>query len=159
MPDLYIMCGAPGVGKSYWLQNHVKPGSAVISRDAIRDSIRDPKDTDFFAKEREIYILFWDAINGALSDGRNVFADQTSLTPRARKYLIDHIQGYDKLYAIWINTPVAEAMKRNASRTGYARVPDSVMRDMHNNFIPPSYEEGFDRIYMINNNKIYLMER
>ena len=159
MANLYLMCAAPGAGKTYWTQHHVKPGAAIISRDAIRDSIRDPKNKNFFAKEKEIYALFWDQINGALSDGRDVFADQTSLTKKSRKYLIDHVTGYDKLCAIWINTPTKLCFERNAARTGWARVPEDAMVSMHKAFVPPSYEEGFDEIYMIKDNKTYLMEK
>ena len=157
MANLYIMCGAPGSGKSYFLKNRVKPGCAIVSRDAIRDSLRKPGDS-FFSKENEVYRIFWDQINGALSDGRDTFVDQTSLTPKSRKFLIEHITGYDKVCAIWINTPVHVAFERNAARTGFARVPDEVMKNMHNKFIPPSLEEGFDIIYMIKDNKIYKKE-
>ena len=89
MADVYIMCGCPGSGKSYWCEHHIKSGAAYISRDAIRFSLLKPGE-GYFTHEDEVYKLFWDQINGALSDGRDVFVDQTSLTRKSRKYLIQH---------------------------------------------------------------------
>ncbi len=158
MADVYIMCGCPGSGKSYWCEHHIKSGAAYISRDAIRFSLLKPGE-DYFAHEDEVYKLFWDQINGALSDGRDVIVDQTSLTPKSRKYLIDHLTGYKTLNAIWIDTPLETALERNEMRKGLAHVPKGVIRRMYYSFIEPSLEEGFDRIFRYKDNKMTMKER
>jgi len=59
MADVYIMCGCPGSGKTTWLKDHVKPGSAIISRDAIRFSLL-KEGEDYFSHEEEVTAILWD---------------------------------------------------------------------------------------------------
>lgn len=157
MADVYIMCGCPGSGKSYWCEHHIKSGAAYISRDAIRFSLLEPGE-DYFAHEDEVYKLFWDQINGALSDGRDVFVDQTSLTRKSRKYLIQHLKGYNHINAIWIATPLKVAIERNDKRTGRAKVPVSDVVSMYKRFEEPSFKEGFYRIFRYKDNKMTYKE-
>lgn len=158
MPNVYILCGAPGSGKTYWAQHHIKPGAAYISRDTIRFSLI-KEGEDYFSHEDQVYQIMWDQINGALSDGRDVIVDQTSLTPKSRKYLIDHLTGYKTLNAIWIDTPLETALERNEMRKGLAHVPRVVVRRMYYSFVEPSLEEGFDRIFRYKDNKMTMKER
>ena len=160
MADLYLMCGAPGSGKSTLLKNHLKIDNKniVISRDKIRFNLVKPSEP-YFSKEKEVYKEFWKEINYYLSLGYNVFADQTSLTPKSRKYLIDHLTGYKTLNAIWIDTPLETALERNEMRKGLAHVPKGVIRRMYYSFIEPSLEEGFDRIFRYKDNKMTMKER
>lgn len=158
MADVYLLCGGPGSGKSYWAQHHIKPGAAYVSRDAIRFSLL-KEGEDYFSHEDEVYSILWDQINGALSDGRNVFVDQTSLNPKSRKYLIDHISGYDHINAIWIKTPLETALERNELRKGtLSYVPRGIVRRMHSSFIEPSFNEGFTRIFKFENEKMTMKE-
>ena len=158
MANVYLLCGAPGVGKSYWAQHHIKPGAAYISRDTIRFSLL-KEGEDYFSHENEVYQIMWDQINGALSDGRDVIVDQTSLNPKSRKYLIDHLTGYKTLNAIWIDTPLEVALERNELRQGLARVPRKDIYRMYQRFIAPSFEEGFDKIFRYKNNKMTMKKR
>lgn len=158
MADVYLLCGAPGSGKTYWAQHHIKPGAVHISRDSIRFSLL-KEGEDYFSHEKEVYQIFWDQINGALSDGRDVIVDQTSLTPKSRKYLIDHLTGYNTLNAIWIDTPLQTALERNEMRKGLAYVPRGSIRKMYALFVEPSFDEGFDRIFRYKNNKMTMKER
>lgn len=159
MADVYIMCGCPGSGKSTWLKNHVKPGSAIISRDAIRFSLLKEGD-GYFDKEDEVCNILWDQINGALSDGRDVFVDQTSLTKKSRKYLFDHIFGYDKANAIWIDTDLETALQRNELRKNTkAYVPRGQVRRMFFQFREPTFDEGFFRIFRYKDGKMTMKER
>ena len=159
MADVYIMCGCPGSGKSTWLKNHVKPGSAVISRDAIRFSLLKEGD-GYFDKEAEVCDMLWDQINGALSDGRDVFVDQTSLTKKSRKYLLSRIFGYNKANAIWIDTDLETALERNELRKNTkAYVPRGQVRRMYFQFQEPSFDEGFFRIFRYKDGKMTMKER
>lgn len=159
MADLYLLCGPPGSGKSYWAQHHLKPGAAYISRDSIRFSLL-KEGEDYFAHEDEVYQILWDQINGALSDGRDVFVDQTSLNPKSRKYLLDHIKGYKNVNAIWIKTPIELALERNETRKGTKTyVPRDKVRRMFYSFREPTFEEGFYRIFKYENNKMTMQEK
>lgn len=151
MADLFLMSGVPGAGKSTFLKNRVKKDtSVVISRDVIRFSIVKP-DEDYFSHEDEVLEIFWKQINEALAAGKNVFVDQTSLTPKARKWLLQHVEGYEHANLIWIDEDIETCLERNEMRRGTrAYVPKSVIRRMNAQFIEPSLEEGFYRIYRYN---------
>ena len=151
MANLYLMCGVPGAGKSTFLKNRIKKDtSVIISRDVIRFSIVKPEE-EYFSHEDEVLEIFWKQINEALTTGKNVFVDQTSLTPRARKWLLQHVTGYTYANLIWIDETLETCLERNEERRGTrAYVPRSVVRRMYNQFIEPSLDEGFYRIYHYN---------
>ena len=118
MKNLFIMCGLPGAGKSTLLKTTIKQAnSVIISRDAIRFSLVRP-DEEYFSHEDEVTATFWEQINTALAEDKNVFADQTSLTPRARKWLLDHVHGYEKVHIIWVDADLESCLERNENRKG-----------------------------------------
>ena len=151
MADLYIMCGVPGSGKSTFLKNKIdNNNSVIISRDKIRFSIVQPNEP-YFSHEGEVLETLWEQINEALSRNKNVFIDQTSLTPRARKYLLDHVQGYNQVHVIWIDENLDTCLQRNKMRYGTrSYVPEESLRNMYNQFIAPSFDEGFTYIFRYN---------
>ena len=151
MANLYLMCGVPGCGKSTFLKNKIKNNnSVIISRDAIRFSIVKP-DEEYFSHEDEVLEIFWNQINEALAANKTVYVDQTSLTPRARKWLLQHITGYEHANLIWIDEDLETCLERNEMRKGTrAYVPRGVIRRMFSQFIEPSLEEGFYRIFRYN---------
>lgn len=157
MADLYLMCGVPGAGKSTFLKNHIKENNTkVISRDKIRFSIVKP-DEEYFSHEDKVLEIFWKQINEALATGKDTFVDQTSLTPRARKWLLQHVEGYTYANIVWIDESLETCLERNEMRRGTrAYVPENVIRRMYNQFIEPSLDEGFDYIFHYNSkeNKI-----
>ena len=148
MADLYLMCGLPGSGKSTFIKNYIdKEKNAIISRDEIRFSIVKPNE-DYFSHEDEVLKEFWKQINENLAKGKDVIVDQTSITPKSRKYLLNHVEGYDNAYIIWINTLTTTCLKRNELRRGTrAYVPPYVIRRMAHQFVEPSLDEGFDYIF------------
>jgi predicted kinase len=151
MGDLFLMAGCPGSGKSTFLKTHVDLSNAVvISRDEVRFSIVNPYES-YFSHEKQVCEEFWSQINEALAEGKNVFADQTSLTPKARKYLLENVTGYDHANLIWIDEDVETCIARNEQRKGTrAYVPPQQVRRMHFQFVIPSLSEGFYRIYHYN---------
>lgn len=151
MAELFLMIGCPGAGKSTFLKNNVnKESSEIVSRDKIRFSLLQEND-HYFAREEEVLMIFYDTINKALKEGKNVFVDQTSLTPKAREKLLEHLWHYDAVNAIWIDEPLDICLARNAERQGTRGfVPESEVCKMHHRLVPPSLDEGFKRIYRYN---------
>lgn len=152
MADLYLMCGLPGSGKSTFLKNKIKDkeNSVIISRDAIRFSIVKPEE-DYFSHEKEVTKILWDQINKALAANKNVFVDQTSLTSKSRAWLLQHVDGYEHVNLIWIHEDVETCLNRNETRLGTrAYVPRGVIRRMSSQFVTPTLEEGFYRIFYYN---------
>ena len=56
MPTLYIYCGIPGSGKSYYAQN-IQKDVPYLSRDAIRFSMVN-EDEEYFSKETKVFNCF-----------------------------------------------------------------------------------------------------
>lgn len=149
MANLYMVCGQPGSGKSYWAEHCNIPNLTVISRDKIRFSLLKENES-YFNKEDEVYRIFWDTINSELEKGHNVLADQTSLNPKSRKYLLQNIKDYDKAIIIWVKTPLDIALERNETRKGTKTyVPRDMIRHMYSSFKEPEYKEGFYKIYKV----------
>lgn len=149
MANLYMMCGVPGSGKSTYVEKYVKGDSKniVISRDTIRYSLLDARgEKEYFKYENEVCMIMWNMINEGLRAGYNVYVDQTSLTKKSRKYLLDHVKGYDQVIAICVITPLDICLERNSKRKGRTCVPAGRIKEMYQSFVIPTEEEGFASI-------------
>ena len=158
MSQLILMVGCPGAGKTTTAQKYVEklPNAITISRDAIRFSLLQPEQ-DYWDCENDVVKEFWKQINNALLTYDYVIADQTSLTTRARKWLLDHIKGYSIVSALWIDETLETCLQRNNMRRGAKNyVPEANLKKMYNNLETPTLEEGFDIIYRYNSNKDYI---
>lgn len=162
MADLYLMMGAPGSGKTTFLKNlNYKPPYIIISRDEIRFSLL-KEEEDYFSHEKEVFKILWERINKDLSKGLNVFIDQTSLTPRSRKWLLKHVIGYEHANLVWINEDLNTCLKRNELRAGTrSYVPKSRLKRMWYQQVTPTLDEGWYRIFIYNGkeNKWYYLGR
>lgn len=149
MCKMYVMIGAPGCGKSYYIKQHLKDNEIVISRDAIRFSML--KDTDaYFSKEKQVYNEFIRQINAAIADDRDFYVDQTSLNRGARAKLFSHLEKKpNKMIAIYMNAPLEKILYQNSLRTGRALVPEDAVINMFNSIEKPTKAEGFDEIWEV----------
>jgi len=146
MCKLYIMCGTPGSGKSTWCKENVPETAVYISRDKIRFSLV-KENEPYFSKEKEVYREFLRQINVALEAGKDVYADQTSLTIAARAKLLNGLKVKpDYITVIYIKRPLDIILKYNAKRTGREFVPENAVINMYNSIQEPTRAEGIDRI-------------
>ena len=147
MSMLYILCGVPGSGKSTWAHEFInlypELNICYISRDEVRNSIV-KENEEYFSHEEKVFGKFIHNIQQALVDGRNVIADATHINRASRRKLIRAIDRviteYEITYVVF-KTDVEVCLKQNAYRYGRARVPEDVIRNMCNNFCPPSDKE------------------
>lgn len=146
MSKMYLMIGAPGCGKSYYIAQHKQPEDLVISRDKIR--FRMLKDTDeYFSKEKEVYNEFIKQINAAIADNKDFYVDQTSLNAVARNKLFSRLtKKPNEIIGIYFTTPLDTILQRNAQRTGRALVPEDAVVNMFNSLTRPTLDEGFTEI-------------
>lgn len=150
MATLYMMMGAPGSGKSSWVEAHLNPLQATwVSRDAIRFTMV-KEEEEYFSKEKEVFAEYVRRINALLEDDYNVIADATHLTAASRNKLISKISAPNvSLCAVWINTPLETCIERNENRKGTrSYVPVDVIQKMYKYFEKPTTEEGFNSIYI-----------
>ncbi len=146
---MYMMIGAPGVGKSYYIEQHKNPGTLVISRDKIRFSMLGEKD-EYFSKEKAVYNEFINQINMAIERGETFYVDQTSLNRASRNKLFSRLKVKPTyITAIYLKSSLDKILKQNAQRTGRALVPEDAIINMFNSIEEPKLEEGFDEIWTI----------
>lgn len=155
MNTLHILMGTPGSGKSTWIRNHLDEHTVWISRDDVRFSIV-AEDEEYFSKEKQVFKEFIRRIDNALENGYDVFADATHLNKASRNKLLRAVNHKLALNVdvIWIKTPLSECIYRNDNRKGTRSfVPRSVIRRMFYQIEKPEFEEGFDTIYIVEDNQ------
>ena len=146
MSKMYVVIGAPGCGKSTYIQNHLKENELVISRDKIRFGMLNDND-EYFSKEKEVYNEFIKQIEAAIAADATFYVDQTSLNAAARNKLFSRLKKKpDKVIGIYFTTSLDTILQRNAQRTGRALVPEDAVINMFNSLTKPTLEEGFDEI-------------
>ena len=142
MKTLYIMCGAPASGKTWFAKHNLcnGPGWYYVSRDEVRFSLL-KDDEDYFSREDEVFNLFISKIvRGFYEEGvYNIVADATHLNWGSRKKLLDAIKFYMgfrwkeeeiNVIPVVINTDYETIVERNNKREGRAKVPENALREM-----------------------------
>ena len=130
---LWLMCGVPGVGKSWFAKNILmRPGWIYISRDEIRFSIV-KNEEEYFSHEKEVFRKFAERIAAALIwDTDDVVADATHLNWGSRRKLMGALKQYAFMENVQIIPVVVTAslktiLARNQLRNGRERVPEDVI--------------------------------
>lgn len=148
MSHLYVLCGAPGSGKSTWASKQLgalfdQRKTVYVSRDQVRFSLLSDED-DYFAKEKRVFSIFVNNIVTGLIEGKNVIADATHLNRNSRKHLIEAIDrdyiDYD-VHFIFFDTCLAVCQARNAARQGRQHVPEEQLERMFQQIEIPSIGE------------------
>lgn len=154
MAKLFLMMGIPGSGKTTWTSKYLRKLDKHVSRDEVRFSMV-AEHEEYFSKEKEVFKKFTDLINTYLEEGYDVYADATHLNQASRNKLLRAISSKpEEVNVIWIKTPLEEALKRNENRKGTrAYVPRNVIRRMHYSIESPSFEEGINKIYIVEDRK------
>ena len=138
MPTLYIMCGIPGSGKTYFAQNFLR-ADVTVSRDNIRFMMLDDNE-QYFDHEAEVFNEFVKILVHHLHHFETVVADATHLNIWSRKKLTNAIDKYITDYRI-VYVVCAPSLQvclyRNNKRTGRARVPEKIVKEMADKFHPP----------------------
>lgn len=145
-PNLYILIGAPGSGKSTFAAHFANNGNTIwISRDHIRFRYLDKNpNAHYFDFENEVYNDFINEIVAALRNNYNAVADATHLNTAARKKLTNAIDKYYTDYNIIYIIFLASAevcIEHNKNRIGHANVPEDVIRDMRAKLTIPKNED------------------
>lgn len=143
---IHLMCGVPGSGKSTWISRYLNDKSIWISRDEIRKSFvgENVNNANYFSHEDEVFSEFIKTINQAIADGyEHIYIDATHISVPSRAKVLNRIQVKEDTALILevFETPLEECLKRNETRTGFARVPDSAIQSMWRGFQRPRLNE------------------
>ena len=135
--ELIIFVGLQASGKSTYFFTHLAATHVHVSKDLMRNtSTRE-------LRQRQM-------INDALAAGRSVVVDNTNPTPAVRAPLIAIGRQHGaRVIGYFFETPVKDAIARNHTREGKARVPDVAIYVTSKKLVPPSLAEGFDEVRVI----------
>lgn len=157
---LYILVGAPGSGKSSWVRNHLhtfEGYSKVVSRDDIR-FLFVQEGEEYFSKEKEVFNKYIDEIKDGIEYCDSTIADATHLNEASRSKLMRALGSSLRdveINAVVIRTSLETALAQNENRKGTrSYVPRSAIRRMFFSQTLPSIEEGFDKIYIYQADKV-----
>ena len=143
-PKLFIMIGLSAAGKSTIAKELAKDYEAVIvSSDSIRKEICGNVSDQ--SKNEEVFKLFHKRIRKYLHEKRNVISDETNITMKSRRAIINNVKKMDiEIIAYIVPKKIEDCIKDNVEREYI--VQEEVIYKQMKRFQIPFLEEGFDKI-------------
>lgn len=141
--EVVVMCGIPGVGKSFFVENFL-PYHQRVNLDSIHAMLSSEGfDKANLELGRNIEDL---VISYKLAKGIPIVIDNTSVTKEKRVKYIEVAKKYSvPAKAIYFEPDVKLALAQNAKRD--RKVPQVAIRTMASSFQIPEKEEGFVAVY------------
>lgn len=156
MKHLIVLVGIPASGKSTYRQKAADdldtPTTFISSDDYLERRAEAEKITyseafKLYADEAQKHtnsISQW-----AFQQGHNVIWDQTNLSSKKRRKIINMAPSFYKKTAVVFKTPFDVAVERNSLRPEGRRISDKIMLMMRDAFQPIEADEGFDFVVEI----------
>lgn len=131
--EAVIFCGIQASGKTtYYLRNFLQT-HVRISMDLLRTRHREK--------------LFLEL---CLQTGQRFVADNTNPTAEERRRFIEPaLAAKFKIRGYFFETTVGEAIRRNAGRTGKARIPEKGVGGTYKRLEVPKISEGFHSLFKV----------
>ncbi|WP_394850553.1 AAA family ATPase [Pendulispora brunnea] len=128
-----IFVGIQASGKSTFFRERFADSHVRINLDMLR------------TRHREELLL------RACIDGQQRFvADNTNPTIEERsRYITPAKRAGFRITGYFFSAPIAEALRRNATRNAAQRIPDVAIRGTRNRLVLPSFAEGFDELFYV----------
>lgn len=135
--ELVIFIGLQGSGKSTFFSTHFAVTHEHISKDLFPNNKKPSR--------RQAQL-----IDIALQAQLSVVVDNTNPTREERKSIIDLGCKYDaSVVGYYFESQVSQCRDRNQQRGGKARVPDVAIYSTIKKLEPPSYAEGFHKLFYV----------
>ena len=160
LPNIRMVSGLPGSGKSTYVDEYSDPISDIVmsTDDTIQEICDDHEFTynegfssliDFatkvYNKDVEFVNKYHENIIGS------IWIDQTNLSAKSRMKKLAQFKfpSYNTCYYFPLHlTNSEEWVRRLNSREGKT-IPDNVMSSMLSQYQPPTYSEGWDQIFKV----------
>ena len=156
IPQLIVMVGIPGVGKSTWIRNFLSNNreqySVVSTDDIIEDFAQGEGKTydDVFNKYiKRASNLIQENAKREFKNRNNVIWDQTNLSVKSRRKILQLFPDeYYKIAVAFEPVDMDEIWKRLEKRSMESgkTIPTHVIQSMIKNYAPPTKDEGFDKV-------------
>lgn len=136
-PELVILIGLQGAGKSTFCRAHFQTTHDWVSKDRFRNN-RNPA-----RRQRQL-------IEDALLAGRSVVVDNTNPTTEDRAELIGlgRMSGA-QIVGYYFESRLADCLARNRQRVGKDCVPEIALHATRRRLQAPFLAEGFDRLFLV----------
>ena len=160
MPNLYVMVGLPGSGKSYWANKlyidneQLYEPTIILSSDAYRKKLYGDE-SDQTHNDKVFNALYSD-MRKHLLNGKSVIFDATNTTLKARRRIFNEIRGVkdiNHIIAYVICPPIEKCYEQNNMRE--RKVKNYVIAKFYRSFQFPQKFEGFDMIWVNDGNTLY----
>lgn len=130
MMEMILFSGIPAAGKSRLFKERFVDTHLRINLDMLR------------TRHRESLL-----VNACLEAKQPFVVDNTNLTPKHRaRYIAPARAARFRVVGYRFHIALAEAITRNAARTGRAMVPEHALRSALRQWQPPDWAEGFDAL-------------
>jgi predicted kinase len=137
--EMIIHIGLQGSGKSTFYRTHFAETHELVSKDLLPTS-----------KARNKNLRQTECIEQALQAQRSIVIDNTNVTVAERAALIELGHRYGaQVIGYYFIANVKECIERNRQREGKQQVPDKAIYITNARLAPPTYAEGFDKLYVV----------
>lgn len=137
MTECVVLVGLPGAGKTTLYQSRYAATHRHISKDLLGRVTNKPK--------RQALL-----IEQALTEGVPFVVDNTNATRGERALIVKAAKAAGaRVVCCYLEASTREAVARNRTRTGMARVPDVAIFTVARRLEPPTDDEGFDALETI----------
>ena len=142
MPELILLIGIPGSGKSFYAKKYdydriFKHNTTILSSDKVRKEILGDENDQ--TRNDEVFDYIIKTAVKKLELGHRVIIDATNITRKSRKNITDfveqHLNGfyeYGFIKFIVIATPYYKCLENNRKRS--RQVPEYVIERMYKQF-------------------------
>ena len=153
MPNLYVLVGVPGSGKSTWVKNQDWAVDVpVVSTDNFVEAyahMQGKTYSEVFEDYMPIAVrLMVNQVEVCKANGTDIIWDQTSTTLASRNRKFAMLPEYYAIAVVFPTPHPLELANRLKNRPG-KEVPQQVINSMITGWEPPTEAEGFKEIWTV----------
>lgn len=156
MPELILLIGIPGSGKSFYAKKYdydriFKHNTTILSSDQVRKELYGDENDQ--THNEEVFQYIKDTSVKKLEKGQRVIVDATNLSRKARQSITSYVDQelsfyeYGFIKFIVVATPYYQCLENNRKRS--RQVPENVIKRMYKQFEFPTYTEMVHNIEIV----------